>query len=106
MATIINALALTTSRTSSAVTNPNNIRIHFEITGAGSTDEAWVYYQTKDGASYAKLTDENDKLVYHKLQGNAIVSRNFIGVNSALMQVVVVPNAGHAGTITVTTFES
>lgn len=108
MATIINNVSLASGAiTSTAVANPNNVRIQTEITGAGDGEFVIQSYVVNDGSADVPLIDSNDKEVIHKIVGNDKVSINLIAVNSASLKVVLTPGAaGNAGSATVKTFES
>lgn len=107
MATIINNVALTESRTSTAVSNPNNVRIQTEITGAGAAQWAIQSYLVNDGVTDVPLLDSNDKEITHKIIGNDKVSVNLLGVNSASLKVMLTPGTGgNSGSATVTTKEA
>lgn len=107
MATIIDDVSLATAVTSTAVTNPNNVRIQFEVSGA--TDEkmiALVTYLVNDGTQDVALTDEDNAIVEHKITGNGAISKNLLVVNSASLKAKVSPVGTHDGNVTATTFES
>ena len=108
MATIINNVSLASGAiTSTAVTNPNNVRVQTEISGAGSDEFVFQTYLVNDGSDYVPLVDSNNKEISHKIAANDKVSINLIAVNSASLKVVLTPGyAGNAGSATVNTFES
>ena len=96
MATIINNVALTEARTSTAVSNPNNVRIQTEISGAEADEWAIQSYLVNDGSADVPLIDSNDHEITHKIIGNDKVSVNLIGVNSASLKVKLTPGTGRS----------
>jgi len=108
MATIINNVSLADGAiTSTAVSNPNNVRIQTEITGAGAAEFVIQTYLVNDGSADVPLLDENSKEIKTKILGSDKVSVNIAGINSASLKVKLTPGAaGNAGAATVTTKEA
>lgn len=107
MATIIPGVSLGSGviTSSAIISDPSQVRIHFDTTGATEGDYSIVTYLVNDGAADAPLTDENDCIVENKITENNPMSKNLIAVNSASIKVVVTPKSGSTGTLTATTKE-
>ncbi|WP_159522837.1 hypothetical protein [Sunxiuqinia indica] len=110
MPLIVDNLDLSTGEVlSTAVANANNVRIQWKISGA--VDEKQVVelellVSDDGGVNYETLFDGADRPIRFKLAGNSAGSRNYIGVNSALLKVKVTPEAGSVGNIDINTSES
>jgi microcompartment protein CcmK/EutM len=108
MATIIDNVSLADGEIiSSAIANPNNVRIQTEISGAGAGEWVIQSYLVNDGSADVHLLDENNARITHKIIGNKEVSVNIIVINSASLKVRLTPGAaGNTGAATVTTKET
>ena len=110
MATIVNAHNLSTGQVlSSEITNANNVRIQYLISGATDIRQIVdVEFLVSDdgGSNYESLTDMAERPIVMTLVGNSHGSRNVVGINSAKMKLKVVPRDTCVGTITINTYES
>lgn len=109
MATILNAYNLAGGDTlSSEVATPNNVRLHYKLTGATNTAQVVkMTWQVKDGSGgYVDLKDEWNRTIARKIIGNDEGSMNVLGINSSSLKINVDVQAGAAGTLSLYTNES
>ena len=107
MATILNAYALSGGETlSTAVSNANNVRFQFEVSGAtDTTQRVMATLMVDDGTAYVPLVERVlnvNRTVEFPILGNAKFSRNISEINSASVKVKIEPVGTCSGNLTIT----